>query len=107
MPDFSISDFLAWARTKPADELYNFCNARTCAIAQFGRDTGRAHLIGIKSWDIPLGLSPVVNTGNWDGPKVGDYSFGNLVKRLEKLVQETPPSEWTKADAYLTEQVDA
>jgi hypothetical protein len=107
MADFTISDVLAWARTKPADERYSFLAAEYCAVAQFGRETGREYLVGILSDEIEANCAGLrraacsLNDGGW--------TFGGLVARLEAICPDTPatPSEWTKADAYMTEQVSA
>lgn len=98
--DFSLFDVLVWARTKPADETYDFTNSRQCALAQFGAATGRQHLIGkdgtelLRLWPA---LKEAVNPGTW-GKYPTEFTLGALVKRLEALC---PPSEWTKADAYI------
>jgi hypothetical protein len=86
--DFTIADVLAWARTKPADERYNYVDPHNCAISQFLRDTGRA-------------VTPVVNQMSWwdeeDGePQTypweissaanqGSDDFGTFVANLESL----------------------
>ena len=88
--DFTIADVLAWARTKPADERYNYCDSFKCAVAQFGRDTGRSHLIGIGDLrDDYRELYEVVNPSFYGPDRIEwDYSltFAGLVKRLEALV---------------------
>lgn len=98
MTDFTIAEFLAFCRSKPADEEYCFVNARACAIAQFGEATGRPHLVGLLSGGIPFGLCDIVN------PLRGDHTFGALAERLEALVQETPakPSQWLSPETYLS-----
>jgi hypothetical protein len=104
--DFTVADVLAWARTKPADERYNFCDPDKCAVAQFGLATGRAHLIGLRFGELRAACSdflPALIENSW--------TFGALVKRLEAFVPETPitQSNWLQIDAYLTdiEQVPA
>lgn len=106
--DFTLGGFLAWARTKPADESYDVLDATACALGQFGTATGRTYLhhcfspeqkLGIAGLDGALGFSLGLET-----------TFGALVRRLEDLVPAEPISDtWTKADAYLTdiEQVSA
>jgi hypothetical protein len=102
MSDFTIADVLVWARTKPADEAYDFYDASVCAIAQFGEATGRQRLIdlsdltaGDEAAGLPLGLSDAVIGGDW--------TFGALVERLERLCPETRviASNWLTIDAYL------
>jgi hypothetical protein len=101
--DFTISDVLAWARTRPADERYNFIDKNACAIAQFGIATERPHLVGLYTEQLAdLGLLDAlcpVKGPSWE------CTFGGLVKRLEALCPETviTPSEWTRLDAYLTD----
>ena len=102
-PDFSIPQFLAWARTKPADERYDYWDTRNCAMCQFLRDRGLPVRAagGDGGWEdadeqwheapqrIPLAAEP--------------HTYGALVTRLEKLC----PSEWVSVEAYLPESVEA
>jgi len=101
-PDFSITQFRDWARTKPADETYIFQDARNCAFCQFLRETDRAH-------------DPIVCfDGDWfdrAGPAQGEageiinhavassLTFGDLADRLDKLCSDT----WTSPAAYLSD----
>lgn len=41
-PQFTVDEFAAWARTKPADEPYDYRGGINCALEQFLRETGRA-----------------------------------------------------------------
>lgn len=75
--DFSLADVLAWARTKPADEKYDYIDAEICAVAQFGRETDRPYLI-----DISLGNYPELEKAACDGP----WTFGAFVARLEQAM---------------------
>jgi hypothetical protein len=79
-PDFSVQDVLAWARTKPADGVYCYTDPGNCALAQFGRHTGRRDLIGVTGVAnrFPR-LWPALN------PPEQDFTWGALVKRLEAL----------------------
>lgn len=86
--DFTIADVLAWARTKPADEEYDYCSNGNCAVAQFLKETGRAK-------------KPRVHPEDWYDGKRGkahdlDYriscaannsieQFGEFVRRLERI----------------------
>jgi hypothetical protein len=47
--DFSLSEILAWARMKPADEAYRYTSSRDCAVCQFLRETGRCRTPSISS----------------------------------------------------------
>jgi hypothetical protein len=110
---FTIADVLMWARTKPADEVYNYwCNR--CAIGQFLVDTGRARdpLMGELWWSEGWGgdrheIDRALNEAAYTPMGGPGRTFGYLVKRLEKLIPAEPISDtWTKADAYLTD-IDA
>jgi hypothetical protein len=99
--DFTIAEFLAWARTKPVDERYSYCNSNRCALAQFGMATGREHLVGPGGTSL-LFKSKELNraVGGDDDLADADLTFGKLAERLEALlVSDT----WTKADAYATD----
>lgn len=81
--DFTLADVLAWARTKPADERYSYCNADNCAVAQFGRETGRPHLIDIgflalEDWDLNEAAQGDGDASTW--------TFGAFADRLEKAL---------------------
>lgn len=102
--DFAIADVLEWARTKPAEERYSYCDSTRCALAQFGKATGRPELTG------PSGTAFLEAhdelRGAFCGP--GQDTFGRLVRELEALVPAAQITDtWTKVDAYLTEQVVA
>jgi hypothetical protein len=126
--DFTIADVLAWARTKPADESYNFISPRNCAVAQFGRATGREYLIGRGD------LAPFVGEGDALIAIALSSTFGELVGGLERVVEPStlkrvwakltgktigkpvarPATEaspvsdtWTRLDAYMVESVPA
>ncbi len=119
--DFTIKDVLEWARTKPADERYNYTMPMSCALCHFLRDTGRCaepiirpfidgcDFFGwrsVSSGDrlykpYDAALEPALMKGG---------TFGGLVRLLEALCPETPvtQSNWSAIDAYLTaEQVPA
>jgi hypothetical protein len=105
--DFTIADVLAWARTKPADKHYCYTDSRVCAVAQFGADTGRKHLVGpegsklLREWP---DLHEAVNPGAWEKYSLA-HTFGGLVERLEALCPDTPvtQSNWSANGAYLEE----
>lgn len=108
---FTIADVLAWARTKPAGERYSYCDPFGCAVAQFGRDTGREYLIGVgdlrgEHRELHELVNPALygpNRIEWD---IGT-TFGALVRRLEIVCPTavSAPSEWTRLNAYLTDEL--
>jgi hypothetical protein len=103
--DFTISELLEWARTKPADEEYDYIDAAYCAFGQFLRET--------RGWsELQCYYHDPVDTPEFD-PKIDgalqqSRNFGALVARLEALLP-APSDTWTKANAYLAdiEQVTA
>lgn len=113
-PDFDIPEFLAWARTKPADETYSYVNTTSCALGQFLRETGRARhaLVGGYSWTPWLFFGLFPGRERAIPPALATAlvgrSFGALVTRLEALLPVVG-DRWTTAEAYLAdiEQVDA
>jgi hypothetical protein len=88
--DFTVADVLAWARTKPASETYDYCDNDNCALAQFLRETGRAKRARVnplfwrdgvnskRTHPIPHGLN--------DAALEGGETFGGFVEQLEQLV---------------------
>lgn len=75
--DFTLADVLAWARTKPANEEYQFLNSSMCAVAQFGIETRRPYLIAV---DDLTTIDPIL----CDVAVEGDWTFGAFADRLEK-----------------------
>jgi hypothetical protein len=101
--DFTIAEFLTWVRTKPADERYSYYDARNCAVAQFGKATGRRELIGVG--DAEIFGDAVYRAVNDDDE---ECTFGKLAVRLAAICPVKPISDtWTKADAYLSEQAES
>jgi hypothetical protein len=112
--DFTIADVLAWARTKPADEAYNYGSNNNCALCQFLRETGRCERpsVGGTYWrNRDTGFADVREFPTGLETALLGATFGDLVKRLQALCPETPvtSSNWAAIDAYLTdiEQVEA
>ena len=99
--DFSVADVLAWARTKPADETYEFTSAGTCALGQYAREVAGASAweacCGIYESRVPRELMRAANMGN--------ATFGKFVARLEAIVQETKPTPWLNPQTYLDADV--
>jgi hypothetical protein len=109
-PDFTIQEVLAWARTKPADEAYDYGDSFTCALAKFGKATNRPHCIGCEGTqllrEMPV-LKAALNPGA-DELRAGlplYKTYGALVQRLEYQCPSAPvpASEWTAINAYLSD----
>jgi hypothetical protein len=106
--DFTVSDVLAWARTKPADERYDFTHAGECALGQFARevrgyskldaDCGFYEDHGLVSDALLEAAAGPEDSGDWQ-------TFGAFVERLEQVCPTTPVtrSNWLSIDAYLTD----
>jgi hypothetical protein len=115
-PDFIIASVLAWARTKPADQTYDYQAKGNCALCQFLKNNGlaadpmvAAHLPDgrggfWRDWAVggthgyPLALEYAL--AGPDGihlSKSQHWTFGGLVKRLQPLT----------VDAYLADMVEA
>lgn len=89
---------LEWARSKPADEAYDYCSPDSCAISQFLRDTGRAAkpMVALNRWDDWSSKSHFPLRHKFDtriddaaidaGADFPDRTFGGFAKRLEALV---------------------
>jgi len=71
---------LAYFRSKPADEGYDFFNPSRCALSQFGRDLGFPHLI------CPDSLEGTVSNRMALALADSPYTFGALADRLEKAL---------------------
>lgn len=101
MADFTIADVLAWARTKPADERYDFIKADVCALGQFAREMLGVSRDDAACGDYERGIPPeLLRAANSDD---AGCTFGAFVMRLEALAPETvvTKSNWAAIDAYL------
>jgi hypothetical protein len=101
---FTIADVLAWARTKPANEEYDFIHAGVCALGQYARSRGiskddaACELYRCKFAPEVFYLLRCAANGTY---RDGGCTFGGFVKRLEKILPASPVSDtWTKAAAY-------
>jgi len=75
--------FLAWAKTKPADEAFEYMNNTNCAFAQFLRDTGVCAdpIVGGTDW-WPRGR---MTTGSVDmDPRITRIDLDNAQRPLEQ-----------------------
>jgi hypothetical protein len=81
-PDFTIAEFLDWARRKPANERYDYCDSSVCALAQFGLETGRGHLVEASGTAF---LNRLENRRLHEAVLRQPETFGALVTRLEAL----------------------
>lgn len=86
--EFTASDFLAWARTMPADRSYNYSDTHGCAICQYLIDRG----IGFQGvggdtyrpFDYPKrDRQPIPKEVAEAAPAAFGATFGQLVRRLE------------------------
>lgn len=77
--DFTVAEIAAFARSKPADETYCFTDADHCAVAQFGRATGRNSLVGDRAaLSCPFGIFYAAGSD--------PFTFGAFAERLEALL---------------------
>jgi hypothetical protein len=96
--DFSLSEILAWARMKPADEEYRYTDPGNCAVCQFLAETGRASepRVVLNFWRDGIGsdehrrfdarISDAANSASLNGSFDGIGTFGGFAKELEELV---------------------
>lgn len=88
-----LKQLLLFARSKPAEESYNFIQPGSCAIAQFLRDTGAAAEpnVGVATWsddaieDAPNhDIDPRISNWSQTSPVgVQPWTWGALAQRLE------------------------
>src|SRR4249919_1111481 len=73
--DFTLADVLAWARSKPADEAYDYGDFKNCAVCRFLRDSGRCD-------------DPAVSSNHWRDRKRrdggGHHYFDNRIRLAAK-----------------------
>jgi hypothetical protein len=83
-PDFSLSEFLAWVRTKPAAEEYPYGDIFGCALCQFLTDRSIPFLsVGGTDWKGADGTFRRIPRGLDDALCAGEPTFGALAARLE------------------------
>lgn len=70
--DNGLLDIIAWLRTKPADQCYDWSNGESCPMAQYLEATGQIEN-GMPDWYINLTL-----TRPW--------TFGAALQRAESLL---------------------
>lgn len=82
---------LEWARTKPADERYNYVSNCGCAVAQFLKDTGRCRdpMVLASAWydrsDGYTGLHRLPLSVDYAASAL-PHTFGAFADRLEKAL---------------------
>lgn len=91
--DFTVAEFLAWARTKPAVDEYRYGSTTNCALCQFLRETGRGvrPVVGNNYWRADYGCAEntipeviaLASRGNTAFCSWEPETFGALVERLE------------------------
>lgn len=104
--DFKIADVLAWARTKPADEEYDYWSCDNCVLAQFAKERGLPTTgAGGFGWYDAAGHEHEIIPRRSGVAASDPHTFGAFAKRLEALVPETviARSDWSRLDAYLTD----
>ncbi len=103
MTDFTITDVLAWARAKPADERYRYGDVGNCALCRFLRETGRCSnpSVGGAYWrdaSLPFHMNPIPEKLHL---ALVRQTFGALVEAIEALCPEVAKADWAAIDAYL------
>jgi hypothetical protein len=85
-PDFTVADVLAFARSKPADEAYDYEDPCCCALGQFIRDALGTDDYCLGNLTVAIGgvCRPIPSTLH-KALRFGDWTFGALVKRLEAI----------------------
>lgn len=91
--DFTLADVLAWARTKPADLAYDFCEPHECALGQFVRERRLGDPMGSGFWaggkchrygEVLLGAAQDRRGEDWKRDQI--WTFGAFADRLEKAL---------------------
>jgi hypothetical protein len=73
-PLFSLESFLDFAKSKPANETYDFINYHTCPAAQYCRFLGVDYGIA-PTRDIEVCAGDLLNEGDW--------TWGALIGRVQ------------------------
>lgn len=87
-------EFIAFCKSKPADERYDFGNPRACALSQYADNVGNMELFVFLfdhsgNEDSLYGrVYKALNPQEWEAG--AGQTFGALVKRLEAI---EPPQE--------------
>ncbi len=78
-----LLQFIGWLSTKPANEEYEYMDARMCACAQFARFMGQSDGVINREWEWveraslePLARGGWIEDGGW-----GRRTFGALLER--------------------------
>lgn len=81
-----LQEFIAFCKTKPANEPYNFSDPHHCALSQFAKDAHHSELYGLpfEGEAIEGGFEDALNP-RADHPDK-DRTFGALARRLETVV---------------------
>jgi hypothetical protein len=80
-PDFSVEEFLAWVRTKPASAQYNYYSTCGCALGQFCEANGFDWAGNGKTFRARNNLETAYREQLNGFP----WTFGALAARLEAL----------------------
>lgn len=87
---FTLAELLVWARSKPADETYDYVNANNCAVAQFGRESGHPELLNLSPEELErkhVCLDRIAR-GNYCTHRSLRWTFGAFVARLEEALAQ-------------------
>ena len=88
MSNITVEEFLAWAKTKPADEEYDYIDNKNCAFGQFLQSKGYTKVSVVPyCWDsaeIQDQPIPDIIQLSLNGGGEWDETFGNLVEELER-----------------------
>jgi hypothetical protein len=76
--------FIAWLRTKPADEFYDWSSPKACACGQFG------WFEAFKARDEGVDLNGIAAGDDWDRGllRPADWTFGQCLARAERKLEE-------------------
>lgn len=75
--DFTLADVLACARTKPADEAYDYWDTHNCACGQYAKHIGAVPGTGVRPR-----IEELFTAYAFDFP----HTFGTFADRLEQAM---------------------
>jgi hypothetical protein len=81
-----LSEFIAWLETMPAEGSYDYCQAHSCAAAQYLKSSGSPECL-VEF----IGDGGYIKSGKWlhdlvnPAAKTKDWTFGALLDRARAL----------------------